>query len=63
MRGAPCKDCADRKLGCHGNCPKYQEFKAYCDLVNEKRLQKNLADQYQLDKALKGKKLWNKRKP
>ena len=24
----PCKDCTDRKLGCHDKCSKYQEFKA-----------------------------------
>lgn len=25
---APCQDCADRKVGCHSNCPKYTEWKA-----------------------------------
>lgn len=24
---APCKDCADRVVGCHGNCEKYKTFK------------------------------------
>ena len=24
---APCKDCKDRVVGCHGKCEKYQEFK------------------------------------
>lgn len=23
---SPCKDCAERKEGCHGNCPKYRAF-------------------------------------
>lgn len=25
---SPCKDCKNRKLGCHGECKKYAEFKA-----------------------------------
>ena len=24
----PCKDCKDRRLGCHGECKKYAEYKA-----------------------------------
>lgn len=24
---APCKDCEDRKIGCHGTCEKYKDFK------------------------------------
>lgn len=27
MLRAPCKDCPDRHLGCHGTCEKYQEYK------------------------------------
>lgn len=27
MKG-PCKDCERRKLGCHGRCKEYREFKA-----------------------------------
>lgn len=23
MDGGPCKNCSDRKLGCHGDCEKY----------------------------------------
>lgn len=26
MRTAPCKDCPDRKLVCHGYCEKYKAF-------------------------------------
>ena len=25
---APCKDCPDRELGCHGRCERYADFKA-----------------------------------
>ena len=24
---APCKDCPDREVGCHGTCEKYQLFR------------------------------------
>lgn len=24
---APCKDCADRHIGCHGECEKYIKYK------------------------------------
>lgn len=26
QESAPCKHCADRKIGCHGVCTKYAEF-------------------------------------
>ena len=25
-QAAPCKDCQDRELGCHGKCARYQEY-------------------------------------
>ena len=28
---SPCKDCKNRKLGCHGECKKYAEFKAQAE--------------------------------
>ena len=28
MANAPCKDCPDRKMGCHGRCEKYLAFRA-----------------------------------
>ena len=27
----PCLDCPDRKVGCHGGCPKYAEYKIEVD--------------------------------
>ena len=26
MSSSPCKDCQDRKVGCHGSCEKYKDF-------------------------------------
>ncbi len=22
----PCRDCTERRVGCHGTCPRYQEY-------------------------------------
>lgn len=33
----PCKDCDKRKLGCHGMCKEYQEWKKWNEEKNEKR--------------------------
>lgn len=33
----PCKDCQDRKLGCHGKCDKYSEYRKCQDEANAKR--------------------------
>lgn len=37
---APCKDCPDRQIGCHGQCERYKAFRAARDAVIEAR-QKN----------------------
>jgi hypothetical protein len=29
MKKAPCKNCADRELGCHSTCPLYLDFLEY----------------------------------
>ena len=34
---APCKDCPDRKQGCHSVCPKYIAFRAERDKAAELR--------------------------
>lgn len=34
---APCKDCADRHPLCHMDCPKYLEYRAIRDRMNEER--------------------------
>ena len=33
----PCKDCAERIIGCHGKCPKYAEFHAECEKRRSER--------------------------
>lgn len=34
---APCKDCPDRHIGCHGKCEKYQEYDAEQKKIREAR--------------------------
>ena len=36
---APCKDCRDRKLLCHGTCQRYQEYKVQAEDLKRKRYQ------------------------
>lgn len=38
-----CKDCANRKLGCHADCQKYIQAKA--DVEEQKRLLKEFNEQ------------------
>ena len=38
----PCKNCDDRKVGCHGSCDKYKNAKAtYNKQISEERYQKD----------------------
>lgn len=32
----PCKDCADRDVGCHARCEKYLAYRAELDGIKEK---------------------------
>ena len=45
MVTAPCKDCADRKMGCHSICEKYKEFKKISEeekrIIDKKRREYN----------------------
>lgn len=45
MKNAPCKDCADRFVGCHAACERYRAFKAETDRVrNAKQADEALRD-------------------
>ena len=46
----PCKDCKDRKVGCHDGCVFYKQFKAACA---EERAQRQMANmKYEYGKPL-----------
>lgn len=36
---APCKDCIDRHIACHGSCKKYIEWKQRLELIKQARRQ------------------------
>jgi hypothetical protein len=38
---APCKDCPDRKVGCHSSCDKYKSFQAYNKELKESKYASN----------------------
>jgi hypothetical protein len=33
----PCKGCADRAVGCHGQCEPYQEYNAWRESIRKAR--------------------------
>ena len=33
---SPCHNCENRKIGCHGSCDKYKEYRQKYDALNEK---------------------------
>ena len=37
MNESSCVDCKDRKVGCHSNCEKYQEWKRSVEEQNQQR--------------------------
>lgn len=34
---SPCKDCAEREVGCHGRCERYKTWRAEMDERREQR--------------------------
>lgn len=39
MRETPCKNCKDRKVGCHAVCENYIEWRKMIDEINVKRFE------------------------
>ena len=50
---APCKGCADRKLGCHSSCEEYLEFRKAQDEINEQRKSKEAEENWYSKKQTK----------
>lgn len=46
---APCKDCAERFVGCHASCPQYAKFKAGCEERREARTKLHPIADYTID--------------
>ncbi len=52
-RGAPCKDCEERVLGCHASCERYLSFKKEADLIRAKVVKQNFLDRFKRDQIAK----------
>lgn len=53
MNKCPCKGCTKRKLGCHGFCDQYKEWRDWRDEVNRKRHAEDETKQLSRDHELK----------
>ena len=57
MNIAPCKDCKDRHVGCHGKCEKYLEYKKELQKAKcQEKINKKIEDDiwYGINMAIKG---------
>ena len=43
---APCKECTQRNLGCHQNCPKYAEYQKEREKIREAKHQEAMLRAY-----------------
>ena len=54
MYAYPCKECADRTVGCHGNCQKYKDakvrHKTKFDCIKKAKKEEDSIDDYKLRK-------------
>lgn len=55
----PCRGCADRRVGCHGECDRYREFKSRLSELNEQKAQETKSNAEYADYVIK---VDNKRK-
>lgn len=49
----PCKECTERKRGCHNLCEKYLQAKAESEAVSVARQKARSDDQYHMDTMTK----------
>ena len=56
--GGSCRDCIDRRLGCHATCPKYAE-----DLQRRERFRQEIRKETEIGAvAAEAEKRWNNRR-
>ena len=59
----PCRDCAERGMGCHATCERYAEYaRALAEAAADKR-QRDLASDFIIEQTMERKRRWRKRKP
>ena len=55
----PCYKCEDRRVGCHGECEKYIEFRKEREVIYQKRAEEVAVREYQSQKMIEN---WKRRK-
>jgi ribosomal protein S4 len=53
MNKAPCKDCPDRKVGCHSTCKKYLAFRQERIELNKKIYKQKEAEYAEFSRYMK----------
>ena len=56
MKQPPCKDCTERKIGCHGKCERYKAFKEYHEAEKQQKIREGNAADYFIESALRNRK-------
>lgn len=51
MTYAPCKDCEDRQVGCHGTCLKYMKYRLLLACKRNTRFQATIGESYAILRA------------
>lgn len=46
VRESPCLNCETRSLRCHSGCEEYEEFRAICEKVAQKRKNNSEVNEY-----------------
>ena len=41
----PCLECQDRKVGCHGKCAKYNQYRSALDASIEEAVERKIAEE------------------
>lgn len=59
---APCRDCAERRVGCHAACPKYQAYAADRVRVRAERAVQAEATSARYDTGAVVRKIWQSHK-
>ena len=59
----PCKDCSERHRGCHYDCERYLEFKAYREAEREEMRKGDEAIRFKIDGCRKARSIAHRHKP
>lgn len=49
----PCKDCADREVGCHANCQRYRDYAAERENVRQIKAEANDVTNMHMDAQIR----------